>query len=157
MPDKLNQQSNAPNAAADDSVNANWAILFACWLIACSATLGSLFFSEVMDFAPCSMCWYQRILMYPLVATLLVGMFPLDGRVVKYSLPFSIGGCAFAIYHTLIYAGYIPENLKPCSRGVSCSEKYIEVFGFLSIPAMSLLAFLAITAMLLYLRRRLPV
>ena len=57
-----------------------WNLLFAAWLVAMIATLGSLFFSEVMMFPPCVMCWYQRICMYPLTLILLVGLFPLDSK-----------------------------------------------------------------------------
>ena len=64
-----------------------WMVIFICWLVATVATLGSLFFSEVMEFVPCVLCWYQRILMYPLVIIFLVGLFPLDKKVIKFSLP----------------------------------------------------------------------
>ena len=56
------------------------------------AALGSLFFSEVMEFAPCSLCWYQRIFMYPLVIVLSVGLFPVDRGAVRFGLSLAIGG-----------------------------------------------------------------
>lgn len=133
----------------------NWAILFTAWLIACIATLGSLFFSEVMEFAPCVLCWYQRIFIYPLVITLAIGLFPLDKNAVRYSLPLAAVGWFFALYHTLLYEGVIPESIQPCRQGVSCTEVYIELFGFLSIPLLSLIAFSIIIVLLVILRRRL--
>jgi disulfide bond formation protein DsbB len=45
-------------------------------------------------------------------------------------------------------AGVIPEDLKPCTRGIPCSEKGIEWFGFVTIPLLSLLAFSAVIAFL---------
>ena len=139
----------------DKQANMNWTILFVCWLIASVATLGSLFFSEVMGFAPCVLCWYQRICVYPLVLIFGVGLFSFDAGVIKYSLPLAIAGWFVALYHTLLYGGIIPKSIQPCSEGVHCTEKYIELFGFLSIPLLSLLAFSAIIALLTVLRRRL--
>jgi len=82
-------------------------------------------------------------------------MLPFDPKVVRYALPLTVGGWLVALYHTLLYEGFIPESASPCARGVSCSEEYIELLGFLSIPALSLLAFTAIGALLLVLRSRL--
>jgi len=116
--------------------------------------MGSLFFSYVMAFAPCVLCWYQRIFLFPLVIILAIGLFPLDKNVVKYALPLAIMGWLIAIYHNLLYAGIIPESIQPCSQGVSCTEEYIEIFGFLSIPALSLLSFSIIIALLIVIHRR---
>ena len=77
-------------ADKDKSKDIDWALMFLAWLIAASGTLGSLFFSEVMDFAPCVLCWYQRIALYPLVVTLGIGLFPLEKAAVKYSLPIAV-------------------------------------------------------------------
>ncbi len=136
--------------------DSNWTILFICWLIAAISSLGSLFFSEVMEFAPCALCWYQRIFMFPLVIVLLIGLFPLDRNVFKYALPITIVGWAFAFYHFLVYSGFIPESLQPCGEGVSCSETYIDLFGFLTIPMLSLLSFTAIIVLLIIFKRRFP-
>jgi disulfide bond formation protein DsbB len=140
---------------AEQKANVNWAILFLCWLIATVSMLGSLFFSDVMGFAPCVLCWYQRIFIYPLVLVFGVGLFSFDTGVVKYSLPLAIAGWLVALYHTLLYWGIIPKSIQPCSEGVPCTEKYIELFGFLSIPFMSFLAFTAIIILLIILKRRL--
>jgi disulfide bond formation protein DsbB len=155
-PEKPRQRSGKMvGTEADRSANINWIILFVCWLIASVATLGSLFFSEVMDFAPCVLCWYQRIGIYPLVLIFGVGLFSFDAGVIKYSLPLAIAGWIVALYHTLLYWGIIPKSIQPCSEGVPCTEKYIELFGFISIPFMSFLAFSAILALLAILKRRL--
>lgn len=134
--------------------SSNWTILFLCWLVAGVSAMGSLFFSYIMGFAPCILCWYQRIFLFPLVIILAVGLFPFDKNVVKYALPLAIAGWLTALYHNLLYAGIIPESIQPCSQGVSCTEEYIELFGFLSIPMLSLLSFSTITAILIILSRR---
>ncbi|MCP4870728.1 MAG: disulfide bond formation protein B [Proteobacteria bacterium] len=138
-----------------EALDPNWLLLFAAWLITTVAALGSLFFSEVMEFAPCSLCWYQRMFMYPLVIVLGVGLFPVDRSSVRFALPLAVGGWLVAAYHTLLYEGVIPESASPCRQGVSCKEQYIEVLGFLSIPALSLLAFTAVVAALVVVRKRL--
>ena len=142
---------NAPN----DDLDLDWMLLFGAWLITAAASAGSLFFSEVMEFAPCSLCWYQRIFMYPLVLVLGIGLFPVDRSSVRYGLPLAVGGWLVAAYHTLLYEGVVPETMSPCRQGVSCKEEYIEVLGFLSIPALSLVAFTVVLALLWALRVRL--
>ena len=142
-------------ANSDKSSNLNWTIIFICWLIASVSALGSLFFSEIMEFAPCTLCWYQRIFMFPLVVIFLAGLFPLDKGIIRYSLPLALVGWGFAFYHFLIYSGFIPESIQPCSKGVSCSETYLDVFGFITIPLLSLISFSIIVILLFILKRRL--
>jgi disulfide bond formation protein DsbB len=135
-------------------LNKNWAILFSAWVLVTVSTLGSLFFSYIMEFAPCVLCWYQRIFLFPLVIILATGLFPLDKGVIKYSLPLAIAGWITAFYHNLLYSGIIPQDLQPCSQGVSCTEKYIDLFGFLTIPMLSLISFSIIITLLVFLKRR---
>merc|ERR1712138_385769 len=95
-------------------------LIFGAWLISCLSMGGSLFFSEVMEFPPCILCWYQRIAMYPLVAIFMVGLFPLSKEVFKYSAPFVALGWLIALWHNLLHLGIIEEDLSPCREGVSC-------------------------------------
>ena len=145
---------NDPERPNRWGVDPDWGLVFLGWLIAVLSTLASLFFSHVMEFAPCVLCWYQRICMFPLVILLARGLFPLDLQVVKYALPLTAAGWLLAAYHIMIYAGIVPESLQPCSKGVSCAEEYLELFGFLSIPLLSLLSFTALMSILIALRRR---
>ena len=138
----------------DQTPISNWTIIFMCWMVASVSTLGSLFFSEIMEFSPCALCWYQRIFMFPLVLILFVGLFPFDKSIVKFALPLALAGWGFAFYHYLLYSGFIPESIQPCSQGVSCSETYLDLFGFLTIPMLSLISFSTIVAFLFILKRR---
>ena len=131
-----------------------WIILFLCWLLASVATLGSLFFSEVMDLAPCSLCWYQRIFLFPLVILFTVGLYPPDRNVGRYALPLVVGGWLVAGYQNLLVWGIVPETVSPCRLGVSCTEIDFELLGFVTIPLLSWLAFTALMGMLLFLMRR---
>ena len=125
-----------------------WVTIFSAWLVASVATLGSLFFSEVMMFPPCVFCWYQRICMYPLVVILSAGLFPVSKSVIKFSAPLALIGWVVAVYHNLLYYKILPESAAPCVRGISCTPVYIEWLGFITIPLLSLLAFSAILILL---------
>ena len=139
----------------EDSSDLHWNILFTCWLLVAAATLGSLFFSEVMELPPCSLCWAQRIFMFPLAIIFLVALFPFDAQVVRYALPLSTTGAAVALYHLLLQVGLIPESAAPCRQGVSCADAQVEILGFVSIPMLSLLVFATVTGLLMLLKRRL--
>ncbi len=127
--------------------------LYLAWLQAWVATLGSLFFSEVMKFTPCVLCWYQRIAMYPLVAILTVGILRKDKNLHWYVLPLSITGWIIAAYHNLLYYHIFPESILPCIQGVSCTTKFFAWYGFITIPLLSLTAFTIINlCMLVYIK-----
>ncbi len=126
-----------------------WRLIFASWFVATVSTLGSLFFSEVMDLVPCVLCWYQRIFIFPLAVILFIALHPLDARVVRYALPVAVIGLIFTLYHCLLFFGFVPENLQPCSQGVSCADASMELFGFLPIPLLSLTSFVIIIVLLL--------
>jgi disulfide bond formation protein DsbB len=146
--------SELSNKHASENAQAGWNLIFVCWILAAVATLGSLFFSEVMGLKPCVLCWWQRIFMYPLVVILLVGMFPLDKNIVRYALPLAVIGWLFAFYHYLVYSGYIPESLQPCDQDASCAEINLELFGFITIPMLSILSYTAIIVLLVMFRNR---
>lgn len=70
------------------SQSSRYIALLAAWV----ATCGSLFFSEVLGWLPCVLCWYQRILMYPLAIIIAIGLLRRDDRLHLYVLPFSLLG-----------------------------------------------------------------
>ena len=114
---------------------------------ALTAMLGSLYYSEVAGFIPCTLCWYQRILMYPLTLIILVGILKRDEFLPNYVLPFSILGIALSGYHYLIQLGVIGHSAA-CSSGVPCSGRYVNYLGFITIPFMALTAFILVTAII---------
>lgn len=138
------------NASATDR---GWLPLFTIWLVSLVATLGSLFFSEVMLLPPCVLCWYQRICMYPIVAIATAGILSEDRGVARYIWPLATVGLAIAVYHNLLYHGLIADSILPCERGVSCTTRQIEWLGFISIPLLALTAFAMIAAGLVAFRR----
>ncbi len=128
--------------------------LFLAWVISVVSTLGSLFFSEVVGYPPCSLCWYQRIFMYPLVLILAAGLFPLEQKVYRFSMPLALGGWCFAAYHNLLHWKVIPVGAAPCRQGVACSTVYIDWLGFITIPLLSLVAFSLILILLLFFNKK---
>lgn len=117
------------------------------WLVAAVATGGSLFFSQVAHFPPCQYCWYQRICMYPLSIILLVGALLRDRRVVLYAAVFPIVGALVSLYH--IYIEVNPnEESASCRAGIPCSTRWIQEFGYITIPRMALSAFALIAVLL---------
>jgi disulfide bond formation protein DsbB len=122
------------------------------WLASIFAMGGSLYFSDVVGFVPCLMCWYQRIAMYPLVAVLGVAFFRSDAAAWRYALPLSLIGLVISIYHASIQLRPALEAIS-CGSGPPCSGRYMAVFGFISIPWMAGGAFLLISTLLLALRQ----
>ena len=132
----------------DKLINSNIVLLM--FLISLIATVGSLFFSEVMEFIPCTMCWYQRIFMYPLVIIFLINLLYPDEKLFKYAFPLVLLGLALSVYHNLLMFGIIDEKIVPCVQGVPCSTRYIDWLGFITIPFLSLVSFLSIFLLMLF-------
>lgn len=122
------------------------------FLVALTATLGSLYFSEVRHFIPCVLCWYQRILMYPLAIITLVGIIERDEFLPTYVLPFSLMGICVSAYHYAIQLGVF-GNTTACTVGIPCNARYVNYLGFITIPFMALIAFILITIIMLATRR----
>lgn len=125
----------------------------AATVVAVVATAGSLFFSLGLGLTPCELCWYQRVLMYPLVVVLGVAALDGDERVWRTALPLSTLGTVVAAYHSYLQVN--PDIGGVCGVGGGCAAVlYPMAGGLLTIPRLSLVAFLLVTAALLVLWRR---
>lgn len=131
----------------------NKPLLFA-WVTSIIAMGGSLFFSEWMGFIPCTLCWYQRILMYPLVVFLGIAFYRNDQAIYKYVLPMSVIGMLVSSYHYALQKIPALHEFATCTSGVPCSGQYINWFGFVTIPFLALIAFTMITLMMLLMLKR---
>lgn len=118
-----------------------------CFLVALMAMLGSLFFSDVLGYPPCILCWYQRIAMYPLVLIFGTALWRGDQSGFRYAAPLIVIGLLIAAYHNLLYYEFIPDSITPCKQGISCTSKQVEILGFLTIPLMSFLSFIVLAAL----------
>jgi disulfide bond formation protein DsbB len=124
--------------------------LWLAFVVASIATGGSLFFSEIAHFVPCELCWYQRICMYPLsITTLLAAVFD-DPRAAWYLLPLPVVGAGVSVYHLLVENGVVGESLTcRISAPGGCTVKWINEFGYVTIPTLALTAFALVFAFLL--------
>lgn len=138
----LEQESHSATASGSSLRIAAFS-RYVALLVAWTATCGSLFFSEVLHFIPCVLCWYQRILMYPLGVVLAIGILRRDTRLHLNVLPFSIVGAGMSLYHyLLIKTDWFPP--PPCVAGIPCTVDYLNWLGFINIPFLALTAFLLI-------------
>jgi len=118
------------------------------WLVATASMVGSLYYSEIADFAPCSLCWYQRIAMFPLVVILAVAAWTKDRQVHRYVVPIAVIGATIALYQYVL--GFMPDaEILGCSLDVSCTERFLWEFGFIDFPLMSLIAFALVVILVL--------
>ena len=112
------------------------------FIIVLGAFVGSLFYSEIAGFPPCSLCWYQRIFIYPQIILIGVALIWRDRAIARYLLPLSIIGGVIALYNSYLQYGGSP--LIPCAANVaaiSCAQRFVFEFGYLTLPLMSLTAF----------------
>lgn len=116
-------------------------------LVATVATAGSLYFSEIADYIPCRLCWFQRICMYPLVAILGVAAWRRDRGARWYCLPLLVAGGSVSLYHYIIE--WKPSwGESACGVGPSCTDVWFRELGFVTLAFMALAGFVAIGVLL---------
>jgi disulfide bond formation protein DsbB len=124
------------------------------WFVAFLATAGSLYFSEVAGYVPCTLCWYQRIAMYPLVVILAIGAARRETASAVYATALAVIGALIALYHTILE--WVPSlDAGACSISAPCTSVWFRVFGFISLPLLALTAF-ALIIVILTIRIRHP-
>jgi disulfide bond formation protein DsbB len=118
--------------------------LYVAWTIAIIGTMASLYSSAVKGFEICHLCWYQRICLYPMVIMLGMACYEQSFAIAKYLLPLSLIGMLLALYQYLeqMIPGFAPIDV--CGDGPSCNAIHMKLWGFVTLPLLSLLAFLAI-------------
>jgi disulfide bond formation protein DsbB len=125
----------------------NRSSLYIALITAWVAMLGSLYFSNVLGYLPCDLCWYQRILMYPLAGMLAIGLLRRDNNLPYYVLPFSLVGQGFSTYHYLLEKTQLFGPPAACLTGVPCTIAWINWWGFITIPFLAMSGFFIITVM----------
>lgn len=123
--------------------------LHAAWAVAVIATIGSLYFSEIMHFEPCKWCWYQRIFMYPLVILLGIAAVRKDYRQTIYALPLAAIGAMISTYHILLQKTTWFKGEKSGCGLIPCDVDYINWYGFITIPMLAWTAFILIIVVLI--------
>ena len=122
-----------------------WAGRHALWLgliVSLTAVLGSLFYSNIVGFPPCNLCWWQRIFIYPQLVLFLVAVKTSDFKVFRYSVPLAVVASIISIYHMFVQMG--GNSILPCSATASCAKLYVYAFGYITIPSMALTISVAI-------------
>jgi disulfide bond formation protein DsbB len=119
-------------------------LLVSAWGVSLIATLGSLYFSEVMKFIPCELCWFQRIFMYPQVIILGMAVIRKEYDISRYSLVLSVIGLLISTYHYLIQKVPFFQNHANSCGNIPCTDQYINWLGFITIPFLALTAFILI-------------
>jgi disulfide bond formation protein DsbB len=124
--------------------------LWLAFLVSALATGGSLFFSEVAHFVPCELCWYQRICMYPLSILTFFLAYHGDHRAARYLLPLPLVGAGVSVYHLLIENKVIkePAQCLISAPGSGCGTKWINEFGYITIPTLALTGFVLLIGFL---------
>lgn len=111
------------------------------WLVSICATLGSLYYSQVLGLVPCTLCWYQRIMMYPLSYILLVAILLKEKKLFYYIAGPALIGLGISFFHVLLSTGILPEQYSKCFFGPSCTTDFSAYFGFFTVPIQSFTAF----------------
>lgn len=127
--------------------NREWS-LAAAWTLSLVASLTVVFIGEVLGQSPCTLCWFQRAFMFPLVIILGLGLWWGDPGIGRYGMVLALGGCAVALWHLGLYLEIVPEDIEPCSAsGPSCTGEGQDLFG-VPLPLLSLLAFALVATLL---------
>jgi disulfide bond formation protein DsbB len=111
-------------------------------LISLVATTGSLIYSIGIGYPPCELCWYQRIFIYSTAIIALTSAISKKTLDTIYIWVLTIIGLAISFYHNLIY--YTDYSPLPCDASASCTAKYVNEYGFMSIPLMALMLFISV-------------
>lgn len=113
--------------------------LYLIWVLACVATLGSLYFSEIEHLEPCHLCWYQRIMIYPLAIIMGIAAYTGNYKIVPYVLPLIVLGILLASYQVAIQENPNWQPIDLCGSGPTCSDKVDIGLGPISLPMLSTL------------------
>lgn len=119
--------------------------LWGAFAVACAALWGSLYFSEIRHFAPCNLCWYQRIFMYPLAPILAFALVFRVPTAAYLVLLLALAGQGISVYHYLVQKTALFASSAVCGTGPPCSGIYIDWFGIITIPLLAMIGFMLIT------------
>ncbi len=136
-------------------LNIGSSAIVAAWVVALLAMVGSLYFSELANYTPCTLCWYQRIAMYPLVLILGIAAIRRDTAIRLYAIPLAAVGLGISSYHYLLE--WFPDiDAGACKVGIPCTQVWFREFGFVSLPLLALVSFALVITLLLIPMRTSP-
>ena len=128
-------------------------LLMIIWTQTLVAVMGSLFYSEVMGYIPCEICWFQRIIMYPLVIIYGVAAIKRDLTIALPGLILSGIGILTSTFHYLLQKSPLLHEVGGSCELVPCNLQYVNYFGFITIPFLAGTAFIVIFTLHIFLIR----
>lgn len=111
--------------------------------VATTCMLGSLYFSEIVNYKPCRLCWFQRFMMYPLAIVLIITLISRTKSIWKITVPLATIGCGISAYHWFLER-FPNLDAGVCDVEVPCEFVWFELFGFVTLPFMAFTGFLAV-------------
>jgi len=118
------------------------------WIVAAVTMAGSLYYSKVQGYVPCELCWYQRIVLYPFAVILAIAAWRRDSSIRVYAIPVLCIGVVISVYHSWIQWFPPASGTSFCTTDTPCTLKYVDEFGFVTLPFMALSAMAVIIALL---------
>lgn len=130
--------------------------LWAGFILTASGTALSLFYSEVLGFAPCGLCWIQRVFLYPQVLLFALAIWKRDRGIAIYSIALSVAGGIVALYQHYLQMG--GQSLAPCpavaAQASDCAQRFLFEFGYMTFPLMTVTLFAFLIVVMLFVRAR---
>lgn len=132
------------------------------WPAIIGTTVGSvalsLLYSEYFGFIPCSLCWLQRIAIYPQALLAILAFRRQDtAHFPLYGTALSLFGLAVALYQYVyqMIPAEVRNSVVPClaDGSADCGNKVIDLFGFVTFPFLSAVTFTFLIVLYTYLRR----
>lgn len=131
-----------------------WALWFA-FILTLGGIAVSLLYSEILHFAPCGLCWLQRVFLYPQALLFAIALWKRDRTVADYSIALSIAGGLVAIYQHYIQMG--GTDVLPCpatiAEATDCAQRFFFEFGYITFPLVALSGFALLIVLMLYVRK----
>ena len=146
-------QKKFPDLADIGSLIERWGMWKAFALTVGGSAL-TLFYSEILGFAPCGLCWLQRVFLYPQVVLLGLALYKKDKNIVDYSIALSVAGGIVALYQHYLQMG--GEAVLPCPAtgpSLDCASRFLFEFGYITFPLMSATLFAFLIVLMLFVRR----
>lgn len=129
--------------------------LWIAFVLALGGTAMSLFYSEVLGFAPCTWCWWQRVFLYPQVILFGLAAIKNDRRIADYSIGLSVAGSIVALYQHYLQMG--GSSIVPCpatlAQATDCAERFFFQFGYITFPLMCFSLFVFLIVLMLFVRK----
>lgn len=123
------------------------------FLLSLGASVVTLYYSDVLGMEPCWLCWFQRIFLYPQVILFAIAAWKRDYMIAVYSIALSVIGLLIALYHHVLQMA--PAGSLPCPAvGVSCAQRTLFEFGYVTFPLMAVTVFASLIIVMLIVRKR---